>query len=80
MGGGGCNFFRTGLHGRVAVITNTILQEEKQKGLKISGNRSYGGKNPPSDLNITEIKGSKHPKKSFGMSLKEPGELFLQTS
>jgi len=25
-------------------------------------------------------KGSQHPKKSFGMSLKKPGELFLKTT
>jgi len=26
-----------------------------------------------------ETKGSQHPKKSFGISFKEPGELFLKT-
>jgi len=46
--------------------------------------------NPPQspDLNIIEAvwdhsngtNGSQHPKKRFGVSLKKPGELFLQTA
>ena len=68
------------------------MPNDTRSGLKISGNRSYGGMNPPQspDLNIIEAvwdhpdreqtKGSRHPKKSFGMSFKKPGELFLKTT
>jgi len=30
-------------------------------------------------LDREQRKGSRHPKKSFGMSFKKPGELFLKT-
>jgi len=67
------------------------MPNDTRSGLKISGNRSDGGMNPPQspDLNITEAgwdhvdrKRTKrqHPKKSFGMSFKETGELFLKTT
>ena len=67
------------------------MPNDTRSGLKISGNRSYKGVNPPQspDLNIIEAvwdhtengtKGSRHPKKSFGMSFKKPGELFLKTT
>jgi len=65
------------------------MLNDTRSGLKISGNRSYGGMNPPQspDLNIIEAvwdhlengtKGSRHPMKSFRMSFKKPGELFLK--
>jgi len=62
------------------------MPNDTRSGLKISGNRSDGGMNPPQspDHNSIEAengtKGSQHPKKSFGMSFKKPGELFLKTT
>ena len=60
------------------------MPNETRPGLKMM--------NPPQslDFNMTEAvliimtengtKGSQHPKKSFGVSFKEPGELFLKTT
>ena len=74
-------------------MPNNTRSGLKISGLKISGKRSDGGMNPPQspDLNITEAvwdhldrernkKGSQHPKKSFEMSFKKSGELFLKTT
>ena len=57
------------------------MPNDTRSGLKISGNRSDGGMNPPQspDLNIIEAVRD-HLDKSFGMSFKKPGELFLKTS
>jgi len=63
------------------------MSNDTRSGLKISGNRSYGGMNPPQSrgqcgIILTEngTKGSQYPKKSFEKSVKKPGELFLKTT
>ena len=65
------------------------MPNDTRSGLKISGNRSDGGMNPPQspDLNSIEAvwdhvdrEANKRRKKSFGMSFKKPGELFLRTT
>jgi len=67
------------------------VPDYSRTGLKICGNRSYGVMNPPQSLNLNSIetvwdhldrdqnKRQQHPK-SFGMSFKKPGELFLKTT
>ena len=66
------------------------MPNDTRTGLKISVKRSDGGMNPCQrpDLNVIEAAwdhldskwNKKHPKKSFGMSFKKPGELFPRTT